>query len=210
MLRIATSIAMWMLMTLAVMSPANAASVFALKMTLASPGFLLVTPRVPQVRFTAPGAQKYCLGLAIYHEARGEPLPGQHAVAITILNRVRSSAYPDTICGVVFQNSHKFNRCQFSFACDRLSDFPKNTAVFARSLEVAEFTTKFDASMDRGRLFRSSYAMLRGMTHYHRHDVRPVWSKKLERLTRVGAHVFFRSERVVSRYRAMEVASITR
>ena len=210
MLRIVTSIAMWMLMTLAVMGPAKAAPVFALKMTLASPGFLMVTPRVPEVRFTAPGAQKYCLALAIYHEARGEPLSGQHAVAITILNRVRSSAYPDTVCGVVFQNAHKRNRCQFSFACDRLSDFPKNTAAFARSMQVAEFTSKFDAGLDSAIVKGTPFAMLRGMTHYHRHDVRPVWSKKLKRLARIGDHIFFRSERVVSRYRPVKVASVSR
>ncbi|WP_136660106.1 cell wall hydrolase [Nitratireductor sp. XY-223] len=210
MFRIVTSIAMWVLMTLAVCGPANAASLFALKMTLASPGFLMVTPRVPLVDWRNAGRERYCLALAIYHEARGEPAHGQHAVAVTILNRVRSSAYPDTVCGVVFQNAHKFNRCQFSFACDRLSDFPKNAAAFRRSHEVAEFTTRFDAAMDHELAPGAPFAMLRGMTHYHRHDVRPVWSKKLKRLARIGDHVFFRSERVVSRYRAAPVAMLVR
>ena len=40
---------------------------------------------------------------------------GQIAVAQVILNRVTSRKYPNTICGVVYQNAHMANRCQFSF-----------------------------------------------------------------------------------------------
>ena len=47
---------------------------------------------------------------------------GQAAVAQVVLNRVRNPAYPDTICSVVYQNNGWFNRCQFSFACDRIKD----------------------------------------------------------------------------------------
>ena len=41
-----------------------------------------------------------CLSLALYHEARGEPLNGQRAVAEVIMNRVESDRFPDTICGI--------------------------------------------------------------------------------------------------------------
>ena len=37
-------------------------------------------------------------------EARGEPYVGQVAVAAVVLNRVRSSAFPNTISGVIFQH----------------------------------------------------------------------------------------------------------
>ena len=36
-------------------------------------------------------------------EARGEPYIGQVAVAAVVLNRVRSSAFPNTVSGVIFQ-----------------------------------------------------------------------------------------------------------
>lgn len=36
-------------------------------------------------------------------EARGEPYIGQVAVAAVVLNRVRDSAFPDTVSGVIFQ-----------------------------------------------------------------------------------------------------------
>ncbi|MEO9961273.1 MAG: cell wall hydrolase, partial [Nisaea sp.] len=61
--------------------------------------------------------EQTCLANGIYFEARGEEEEGQAAVAQVILNRVRNPAYPDTICGVVYQNQSWKNRCQFSFAC---------------------------------------------------------------------------------------------
>ncbi|MEL7430499.1 MAG: cell wall hydrolase, partial [Pseudomonadota bacterium] len=61
--------------------------------------------------------QQECLARGIYFEARGEPVKGQAAVSQVILNRVRNPHYPNTICGVVYQNQSWYNRCQFSFAC---------------------------------------------------------------------------------------------
>jgi N-acetylmuramoyl-L-alanine amidase len=40
---------------------------------------------------------------AVYGESRGEPYEGQVAVAAVILNRVRSSEFPNTPTGVIFQ-----------------------------------------------------------------------------------------------------------
>src|SRR5262249_45834810 len=45
-----------------------------------------------------------CLTNAIYFEARGEPVRGQIAVAQVVMNRVFSGYYPDSVCGVVYQN----------------------------------------------------------------------------------------------------------
>src|SRR5262249_57826929 len=45
-----------------------------------------------------------CLAEAIYFEARGEAVRGQMAVAQVVLNRVFSGKYPNTVCGVVYQN----------------------------------------------------------------------------------------------------------
>ena len=40
----------------------------------------------------------------IYGEARGEPYAGQVAVGAVVLNRVKSSSFPNTISGVIYQN----------------------------------------------------------------------------------------------------------
>ena len=45
----------------------------------------------------------YLLAKCIYAEARGEPYTGQVAVGAVILNRVRSSKFPNSISGVIYQ-----------------------------------------------------------------------------------------------------------
>lgn len=45
----------------------------------------------------------YLLAKCIYAEARGESYTGQVAVGAVILNRVASSAFPNTIAGVIYQ-----------------------------------------------------------------------------------------------------------
>lgn len=154
-----------------------------------------IGPQVP--------VERLCLALALYHEARGEPLEGQMAVGLTILNRVASKAYPSTICGVVFQNFEKLNRCQFSFTCDNRVNTPGNPAAFARMLQVSDrIITSLEPSARPGTIVSAAAnvpAQYVFATHYHRHDVHPSWSKKLQFIARVGDHNFFISNRVVRR-----------
>lgn len=49
----------------------------------------------------------YLLAKTIYAEGRGEPYTGQVAIGAVVLNRVRHSAFPNTISGVVYQK-HAF------------------------------------------------------------------------------------------------------
>ena len=44
------------------------------------------------------------LARLVYGEARGEPYTGQVAVAAVVLNRVKSSSFPNTIAGVIYQS----------------------------------------------------------------------------------------------------------
>ena len=52
---------------------------------------------------TASSAELNLLAHVVYGEARGEPYTGQVAVAAVVLNRVKSSSFPNTIAGVVYQ-----------------------------------------------------------------------------------------------------------
>lgn len=58
-------------------------------------------------------------------------------MAQVVLNRVRNPAYPDIVCGVVYQNVHWYNHCQFSFACDgrRHRVTERRTGVLRRILQ---------------------------------------------------------------------------
>lgn len=147
--------------------------------------------------------ERLCLALALYHEARGEPLEGQMAVGLTILNRAASKAYPSTICGVVFQNFERLNKCQFSFTCDNRANTPGNPVVFERMLRISdqiiaslEPMAHPSSSGPAASVVPTQYVFA---THYHRHDVYPSWSKKLQFIARIGDHNFFRSDRVVRR-----------
>ena len=44
------------------------------------------------------------LARLVYGESRGEPYTGQVAVAAVVLNRVKSSSFPNTISGVIYQS----------------------------------------------------------------------------------------------------------
>lgn len=48
-------------------------------------------------------ADEYLLARTIHGEARGEPYVGKVAVAAVVLNRTRSSSFPNTVAGVVYQ-----------------------------------------------------------------------------------------------------------
>lgn len=161
---------------------------------------------VPQ--FSIPSLSRWsgvnarnCLALAIYHEARGEAVGGQVAVARVILNRTRSRAYPSSVCGVVFQNSYKKNRCQFSFACDERTELPGNPRAWARAMRIASGMLCQSGCAAPIQNPPGATASLRfhQATHYHTIDVAPSWSKKLTPLGRIGDHLFFASDRVLKK-----------
>ncbi len=142
-----------------------------------------------------------CLAKAIYYEARSEKLIGRAAVAQVILNRVESRKYPNSVCAVVFQNAHKHNRCQFSFACDGATDQPPNTQVWRNSIQLAAIVlvgTKSDHDMAYPSPLESLAPALKRATHYHTTYVAPSWGKRLRFAGRIGGHIFYISSRAWS------------
>lgn len=66
------------------------------------------------------------LAKLVYAEARGEPYKGQVAVAAVVLNRVRSSKFPNTISGVIYQKN------QFSVVSNgSINRTPNSSAIRA-------------------------------------------------------------------------------
>ncbi|ARO28899.1 cell wall hydrolase SleB-like protein [Rhizobium sp. NXC14] len=127
--------------------------------------------------------EQQCLASGIYFEARGESVKGQAAVAQVILNRVRNPAYPKSICGVVYQNEDWRNRCQFSFACDAIKDRVNSQYHWRVARDVAMAVTS-------GRIWLPQVG---SATHYHAVYVRPKWAKTMEKVGRIGLHVFYRT-----------------
>src|SRR3546814_15708970 len=73
---------------------------------------------------------------ASYYEAATEADAGKAAVAQVILNRMKHPAYPNTLCGVIYQGSARPG-CQFSFACDGSMRRPPVPALWLRSAAIA-------------------------------------------------------------------------
>ncbi|MCB8837777.1 cell wall hydrolase [Aurantimonas sp. VKM B-3413] len=136
---------------------------------------------LPQTAFS--DKEQACLATGIYFEARGENSMGQAAVGQVILNRVRNPAFPDTICGVVYQNKNWHNRCQFSFACDGARDRVRDKDSFAKAQQIAGQVT-------RGEIWINEVG---SATHYHANYVRPRWASAMEKVDKIGKHVFYRT-----------------
>ena len=117
-----------------------------------------------------------CMAVAIYFEARGEPIDGQMLVAETIINRVEDERWPDTVCEVVKQPH------QFSFYSDGRSDKPRDMEAYEVAREVAAVALSGDH-------------LWSGALYYHTTAVKPVWRHDLQVLGQVGTHIFYANTR---------------
>jgi spore germination cell wall hydrolase CwlJ-like protein len=122
-----------------------------------------------------------CLTEAIYYEAAREPTDGQRAVAQVILNRLRHPAYPNTVCGVVFQGHERRTGCQFSFTCDGSLGRPPIAPYWQNARRVAEEA-----------LAGYVHAPVGYSTHYHANYVVPYWASSLVKSANIGTHIFYR------------------
>jgi hypothetical protein len=143
-------------------------------------------PMTPAERLSLDDAgrakSEKCLAEAIYFESRGEAVRGQMAVAQVILNRVFSGKYPNTVCGVVYQNAHRRLHCQFTFACDGIPDIVREPDMWERAKTIA-------AEMLDGKLWLPEVGKA---THYHAYWVHPGWVREMTKMHKLGVHTFYR------------------
>jgi spore germination cell wall hydrolase CwlJ-like protein len=107
---------------------------------------------------------------------------GQIAVAQVVMNRAFSGFYPNTVCGVVYQNKHRHLACQFTFACDNVADVVREPDMWDRAGKIAK------AMLD-GQLWLPEVAK---STHYHAYWVRPSWVNEMKKMYKFGVHTFYR------------------
>lgn len=134
-----------------------------------------------------------CLSLNIYHESRSDNLAGRISVADVVLNRVDSTLFPNTVCGVVHQAKTRVNwkgnvvpvrgMCHFSWYCDGMSDEPLEEDAWEDAQIVAELA-----------LNGGWRGISEGATHYHATYVEPNWinDRGMVPVGRIGAHKFYR------------------
>ena len=121
--------------------------------------------------------QQRCLATAVYFESMGEPLEGQLAVARVVINRAASGRYPTNWCGVVKQ------KAQFSFV--RSGQFPR--------IDPACAAWRKAQSIARIAVANASASLPTDVLWYHADYVAPRWGKRLQRVEKIGAHIFYRS-----------------
>ncbi|MFV0643408.1 MAG: cell wall hydrolase [Sphingomonadaceae bacterium] len=121
-----------------------------------------------------------CMASAMWYEA-GNGAADQRAVGQVILNRMRHPAYPNSVCGVVFQGQERSTGCQFTFTCDGALRRRPSDAAFAKARAEARF------------MLAGGIAPAVGLaTHYHTNWVHPRWSAEMDKIAQVGTHLFFR------------------
>ncbi len=121
--------------------------------------------------------QQNCLATAVYFESMGEPLVGQLAVARVVLNRAASGRYPDSWCAVVKQ------KAQFSFV--RAGRFPR--------IDPACAAWRKAQAIARIAVANASASLPSDVLWYHADYVAPSWGRRLTRVEKIGAHIFYRA-----------------
>ena len=128
------------------------------------------------------------LAACIWGEARGEPRRGKIAVANVVFNRINHpNRWGNTIHSVCLQ--------RWQFSCFNEND--PNSEVIKEGIPhtVGYLMCSLIASMAiDGELadVTQTYPELPGATHYHNSMITPDWSTKLQYLTQIGKHKFYR------------------
>jgi len=120
-----------------------------------------------------------CIAVAVYHEARGESLEGQLAVARVIMNRAASGKYPASWCGTVKQP------WQFSFVNPRTGVMPGVDAASASWRKAVGVTRLATAN--------AVPVLSTDVLWYHADYVAPSWGRRLTRVNKIGTHIFYRA-----------------
>lgn len=137
-----------------------------------------------QAQPAASGDEHFeCLAEALYFEARGETVRGQFAVAEVIMNRVASSKFPNSLCGVINQGTGRKYQCQFTYTCDGYAEIISEKRAYEQVAKVAR------AVMDG-----HGGELTDGAMFYHTTGVSPRWSRKFTKTAQIGVHIFYRPQ----------------
>lgn len=126
-----------------------------------------------------------CLAINVYHEARGEMIPGQYAVAQVAL--YRAGGNENRVCAEVFKPR------QFSWANSGVRrtkegwvlskrHVPRDAHAWWVAQRVAQVTLAGAPDFTKGMA-----------NHYHATHVKPRWRLAMLRTHRIGRHIFYKA-----------------
>lgn len=135
---------------------------------------------VPETNSSSPSGHSYSqqeidlLARLVYSEAAGEPYVGQVAVAASVLNRIKSPIYPNTLNGVVYQVSYGYY--QYSPVLDGRINLPANQTAYDA---VYDALSGWDPSNN-------------ALGFYNPRKTSNQWVRQQGVTTVIGNHIFFR------------------
>jgi spore germination cell wall hydrolase CwlJ-like protein len=119
-----------------------------------------------------------CLASNVFFESRGEPIPGQYAVAQVTMRRAGND--PGKVCQVVHE------RGQFSWTTrKRSAPQALDPDAWTSSIKIARVVLSGSMPTD----------FSRGATHYHAVTVRPTWARYMVRTVQLHRHVFLQGSK---------------
>lgn len=127
-----------------------------------------------------------CMTANIYFEARSESTRGMEAVAHVTMNRVKSKRYPKSVCAVVFQ------RKQFSWTHQK--SWKAINAVVTGKVSKQD-KVAYDRAYKIALQSMLGLAKVPGLDNsmfYHATYVNPRWASKMQRVAKIGLHIFYR------------------
>ena len=123
---------------------------------------------------TVDPEQHKCLAMNIYHEARGERVEGQLAVAHVTVNRVNHEKWGSDICEVVYEPK------QFSWTHMIKDHTPKEAKAWKDATVIA-----------RDVMIGNTEDPTMGSVFYHANYVNPDWAKYMDLEKVIGRHLFY-------------------
>lgn len=125
-------------------------------------------PTNSQTQTNVNSSDLYLLAKTIYAEGRGESYTGQVAIGAVIMNRVKSSSFPNTVAGVVYQKG--------AF-----------TAVDDGQINLEPNQTAYNAARDAMNGWDPTYGCL---YYYNPAVATSAWIFNRQTVTVIGKHVF--------------------
>ncbi|MBS3948056.1 MAG: cell wall hydrolase [Dethiobacter sp.] len=134
----------------------------------------VAAPTPPAALFNFSPAELDLFARLVHSEAAGEPFEGQVAVAASVLNRIRSPLYPNTLSAVIFQVVGGFY--QYSPVLDGRINLPANESA---RRAVQEALTGRDPSLG-------------ALGFYNPRKTNNQWVRAQQPTVTIGQHIFFR------------------
>lgn len=132
---------------------------------------------VEKVKINHEKRELECLAQNIFYESAQESYEGKLAVATVTMNRVKSGAFPKTVCGVVYQRGKR--GCQFSWTCAS-KRARLNTVLYEQSLTVAKEVL----------LEGKTLTSIKNALYFHNVFIQPNWTFATP-IKKIGNHIFY-------------------